>query len=74
LRRRHAQAERERLQRDVEAKNDPAKPRPKPAVSGTVIAYRGKHVGSVKKGFGTAAERADIPDCTPHTLRHTAGT
>lgn len=39
-----------------------------------VIAYQGERVGSVKKGFSSAAARAGIPDCTSHTLRHTAGT
>jgi Phage integrase family len=39
-----------------------------------VIAYRGERVADVKTGFNSAAERAGIPDCTSHTLRHTAGT
>ena len=39
-----------------------------------VIAYRGKPVRDVKTGFNSAAERAQVPDCTSHTLRHTAGT
>jgi integrase len=42
-----------------------------------VIAYSygdGGRLGSVKKGFNSAAARAGIPDCTSHTLRHTAGT
>jgi integrase len=39
-----------------------------------VIAYRGAQVRDVKTGFNSAAERAGIPDCTSHTLRHTAGT
>jgi len=39
-----------------------------------VIAYRGEQVRDVKTGFNSAAERAGIPDCTSHTLRHTAGT
>jgi integrase len=39
-----------------------------------VIAYQGEPVASVKTGFNSAAERAGIPDCTSHTLRHTAGT
>jgi integrase len=39
-----------------------------------VIAYEGKSVASVKTAFNSAAERAGIPDCTSHTLRHTAGT
>lgn len=74
LRRRHAQAERERVQRDREAKSDPMNAKRRFAVGETVIAYRGQRVGSVKKGFATAAERAGIPECTAHTLRHTAGT
>jgi integrase len=47
------------------------------ATSPFVIAYAyssGGRVGNVKKGFNSAAERAGIPDCTSHTLRHTAGT
>lgn len=44
------------------------------ASSEHVIAYHGNRVGSVKTGFNSAAERAGIPDCTHHTLRHTAGT
>jgi integrase len=39
-----------------------------------VIAYRGDPVASVKKGFNSAAQIAGIPECTSHTLRHTAGT
>jgi integrase len=39
-----------------------------------VIAYRGERILDVKTGFNSAAARAGIPDCTSHTLRHTAGT
>ena len=39
-----------------------------------VIAYRSEQVCDVKTGFNSAAGRAGIPDCTSHTLRHTAGT
>jgi integrase len=39
-----------------------------------VISYQGKPVASVKTGFNSAAARAGIPECTSHTLRHTAGT
>jgi integrase len=39
-----------------------------------VIAYRGAPVLDVKTAFNNAAERAGIPACTSHTLRHTAGT
>lgn len=39
-----------------------------------VIAYRGQKVADVKTGFNSSATRAGIPDCTSHTLRHTAGT
>ena len=46
----------------------------KGASSPYVIAFHGEAVGDVKKGFNSAAARADIPDCTSHTLRHTAGT
>jgi len=46
----------------------------KRASSKFVIAYRGEQVHDVKTGFNSAATRAGIPDCTSHTLRHTAGT
>jgi integrase len=39
-----------------------------------VISYQGNRITDVKTGFNSAAERAGIPDCTSHTLRHTAGT
>jgi integrase len=39
-----------------------------------VIAYLGAPVLDVKTGFNSAAARAGIPECTSHTLRHTAGT
>jgi integrase len=39
-----------------------------------VIAYQGAPVLDLKTGFNSAAARAGIPDCTSHTLRHTAGT
>jgi integrase len=39
-----------------------------------VIEYRGERIGDVKTGFNSAAERAGIPDCTSHTLRHSAAT
>jgi integrase len=38
-----------------------------------VIEYDDMPVGSIKKAFGRAAKKAGL-DCTPHTLRHTAGT
>jgi integrase len=44
------------------------------ATCNSVIAYRGKPVRDVKTGFNSAADRAGIPDCTSHTLRHSAGT
>jgi integrase len=46
----------------------------KRSTSKFVIAYRGEQVLDVKTGFNSASERAGIPDCTSHTLRHTAGT
>jgi integrase len=46
----------------------------KRASSEYVIAYRGEKVADVKTGFNSAAQRAGIPDCTSHVLRHTAGT
>jgi integrase len=39
-----------------------------------VIAYEGERVKSITTGFNSAAARAGIPECTSHTLRHTAGT
>jgi integrase len=44
------------------------------ATSNFVISYQGNPVGDCKTGFNSAAARAGIPDCTSHTLRHTAGT
>jgi integrase len=44
------------------------------AASNHVIAYNGEPVKDVKTGFNSAADRAGIPECTSHTLRHTAGT
>lgn len=44
------------------------------AVSDHVIEYRGKPVESIKTGFIAACRRAEIEDCTPHTIRHTAAT
>lgn len=44
------------------------------ASSEYVIAYNGASVANVKTGFNSAAARAGIPDCTSHTLRHTAAT
>ncbi len=37
-----------------------------------VIEYGEKPVGSVKKAFARAVERAGLEDVTPHVLRHTA--
>jgi integrase len=67
------------------AKRRPVIPTPKPLLAALrrahrrascefVIAYRGEQVRDVKKGFNSAAARAGIPECTSHTLRHTAGT
>lgn len=39
-----------------------------------VIAYNGRPVKDIKTGFNSAAERAGIPQCTSHTLRHSAAT
>lgn len=38
---------------------------------GPVLHYFGAPVGSIKKAFGRACERAGLEDVTPHTLRHT---
>ena len=42
------------------------------AQSPYVIEWGGHRVKSVKRGFGSAAERAGLSDITPHILRHTA--
>jgi integrase len=42
------------------------------ALTDYVIEYAGGPVRSVKRAFARAAERAGIPWCTPHVLRHTA--
>jgi integrase len=44
------------------------------ASSNNVIAYQGNPVLDIKTGFNSAAERAGLPQCSSHTLRHTAGT
>lgn len=42
------------------------------SVSNYVVEYAGRRVISVKRAFAAAAERAGVPWCTPHVLRHTA--
>lgn len=42
------------------------------AVSDYVIEYAGRQVGSIRRGFASAAKTAGMPDVTPHVLRHTA--
>jgi|SRR5580658_96349 integrase len=74
LRRRHAQAQRERSRRESEAVADATRSAVFVPETDTVIAYQGKRLGRINDGFATAAKRAGIPACTPHTLRHTAGT
>lgn len=44
------------------------------ASSAFVVAYNGEQIRDIKTGLNSAAARAGIPDCTSHTLRHTAGT
>lgn len=39
---------------------------------GWVAHFRGARVGSIKTAWGKLRERADLPDATPHVLRHTA--
>ena len=39
-----------------------------------VVEFGGRPVGSVKKAFGRAVERAGLVDVTPHILRHTCAT
>lgn len=42
------------------------------ALSDYVVEYAGRRVFSVKRAFAAAAERAGVPWCTPHVLRHSA--
>lgn len=42
------------------------------ALSDHVIEWAGGPVKSIKKGFKAAAQRAGIPEVSPHVLRHTA--
>lgn len=42
------------------------------AMTEFVIEYDGKPVGNVKHAFRRTAERAGVPWCTPHHLKHTA--
>jgi integrase len=42
------------------------------ALSDYVVEYAGRRVLSVKRAFAAAAERAGVPWCTPHVLRHSA--
>ena len=44
----------------------------KAATTEYVIEWAGKKVGSVKRSFETACEKAGLEDVTPHVLRHTA--
>lgn len=39
-----------------------------------VVEWRGKPVSDIKHAFRDACARAEIADCTPHILRHTAAT
>ncbi len=39
-----------------------------------VVAIAGRPVGSIKKSFKAACDRAKLKSVTPHTLRHTAAT
>ena len=42
------------------------------ALTPHVIEYAGKKVGSVKKAFGRAVDRAGLENVSPHVLRHSA--
>lgn len=42
------------------------------ALSDFVVEWAGERVGSIKKGFAAACERAGLEDVSPHTIRHTA--
>ncbi len=39
-----------------------------------VVKCHGRPVKDIKRAFGSAARRAGVLPCTPHTMRHTAGT
>ena len=45
-----------------------------PQASGPVFTYKGKPLGSIRKAFQNAVERAGITDFTFHDLRHTYAT
>lgn len=42
------------------------------AISDFVVEWGGRPVKSLKRGFKTAAEKAGVPDVSPHVFRHTA--
>ena len=42
------------------------------AISPHVVEWAGRQVGSIKRGFARAVERAGLEAVTPHVLRHTA--
>lgn len=42
------------------------------ALTGSVIEYAGQPVASIKKAFARVAKRANMPEVTPHVLRHSA--
>lgn len=42
------------------------------ALSDFVVEWAGERVGSIKKGFAAACDRAGLDDVSPHTIRHTA--
>lgn len=42
------------------------------AMTDHVIEFNGQPVASIRTGFDRAAERAGLPHCTPHVLKHTA--
>lgn len=44
----------------------------KAAISDYVVEWAGGRVGSIKKGFASAARKAGLKGVTPHVLRHTA--
>ncbi|QIQ86257.1 site-specific integrase [Erythrobacter sp.] len=44
------------------------------ANDGPVVHNRGKPITRIIRGFKAAAKRADLPDITPHVLRHTIAT
>lgn len=44
----------------------------KAAMTPFVVEYAGRKVGSIKRAFAAAADRAGFPDISPHVIRHSS--